>query len=272
LEIDRLIRWSLAHGRSSPQRQTAATLAPQSDRTVGRMVVGANLGEFTAVGGDGTRRDITDVSPVWGGTVMIQALRRSMTFEEFLDWYPEDGRRYELIDGEVVEVRPRGDHEEIVSILIRKLDREIERLGLSWFMPKTCCIKPEGNLDGYVPDLIVLDRDELQSEALWKKASTIVRGKSARLVVEVASTNWQDDYAKKLEDYELLQIPEYWIVDYRALGGRRFIGVPKRPTLSVYRLVDGIYQLQQFHEGEAIVSTVFPELILQAEEVLVVAE
>jgi hypothetical protein len=56
LEIDRLIRRSLADRKSSPQQQTAATLAPLSDRTVGRVVVGANLGEFTAVGEDGTRR------------------------------------------------------------------------------------------------------------------------------------------------------------------------------------------------------------------------
>lgn len=53
---------------------------------------------------------------------MIQALQRSMTFEEFLDWYPEDGYCYELIDGEVISVRPRGEYEEVISILTRKLD------------------------------------------------------------------------------------------------------------------------------------------------------
>jgi Uma2 family endonuclease len=206
---------------------------------------------------------------------MIQALQRVMTFEEFLDWYPEDGNCYELMDGEVISVRPRavrprGEHEEVISLLTRKLDREVERLDLSWFIPKTCCVKPEGNLDGYVPDLIVLDRGQLRSEPLWKKASTIVRGVPAQLVVEVASTNWQDDYAKKLEDYELLGIPEYWIVDYRALGGRRFIGSPKVPTVSVYTLVDGVYQVRQFRAGDAIVSAIFPELSLSAAEILTV--
>jgi Uma2 family endonuclease len=203
---------------------------------------------------------------------MIQALQRPMTFEEFLDWYPEDGNCYELMDGEVVSVRPRGDHEEVIGMLTRKLDREMERLDLPWFMPKTCCVKPTGNLDGYVPDLIVLDRAQLASEPLWKKASTITRGASARLVVEVASTNWQDDYAKKLEDYELLGILEYWIVDYRALGGRRFIGSPKVPMVSVYGLVDGVYQVRQFRAGEAIASAVFPALRLTVAEILAVAE
>jgi Uma2 family endonuclease len=41
-------------------------------------------------------------------------------------------------------------------------------------------------------------------------------------------------------------IAEYWIVDFRALGARRFIGSPKTPTLSVYTLVDGEYQVSQF--------------------------
>ncbi|MGB7416598.1 MAG: Uma2 family endonuclease [Thermosynechococcaceae cyanobacterium] len=203
---------------------------------------------------------------------MIQALQRSMTFEDFLDWYPEDGNCYELIDGEVISMRPRGEHEEVISVLTRRLDREMERLNHPWFIPRTCCVKPESNLDGYVPDLIVLDRAQLASEPLWKKASTITQGTSARLVIEVASTNWQDDYAKKLEDYELLGIAEYWIVDYRALGGRRYIGDPKQPTVSVYRLIDGVYQLQQFREGDAISSSIFPELELVAAEILTVAE
>jgi Uma2 family endonuclease len=203
---------------------------------------------------------------------MIQALQRLMTFEEFLDWYPEDGNCYELMDGEVIAVRPRGEHEEVTSLLTRKLDREVERLDLPWFIPKTCCVKPAGILDGYVPDLIVLDRVQLSSEPLWKRASTITRGVSARLVIEVASTNWQDDYAKKLEDYEILGIPEYWIVDYRALGGRRFIGSPKVPTVSVYMLVDGVYQLRQFRAGDVIVSSIFPELKLTSAEILMVGE
>lgn len=202
----------------------------------------------------------------------MQVLQRSMTFEEFLDWYPEDGNCYELIDREVISVRPRGEHEEVINVLTRKLDREMERRNHPWFIPRTCCVKAESNLYGYVPALIILDRAQLVSEPLWKKASTITRGASARLVVEVAITNWQDDYAKKLEDYELLGIPEYWIVDYQALGGRRYIGDLKQPTVSIYALVNGVYQLQQFWGEDAIVSGIFPELKLVAAELLTVAK
>jgi Uma2 family endonuclease len=199
---------------------------------------------------------------------MVQAVQRLMTFEEFLDWYPEDGKRYELIDGKAIEVRPRGDHEKIIGALTRKLDREIERLNLPWFIPNSCCVKPESDLDGYVPDLIILDPDSLASEPLWQKASTITQGNAAKLVVVVTSTNWADDYAKKLEDYELLGIPEYWIVDFRGLGGRRYIGSPKSPTLSIYHLVNEQYELHQFRGSMMIASTVLPELRLTAAEVL----
>ncbi len=72
----------------------------------------------------------------------------------------------------------------------------------------------------------------------------------------------------KLADYERLQIPEYWVVDYLGLGGRRYIGSPKVPTVSVYSLVDGEYQVQQFREGDRLVSILFPELEIAIEKIL----
>jgi Uma2 family endonuclease len=114
------------------------------------------------------------------------------------------------------------------------------------------------------PDGIVLDRHGVQNEPLWEKSSVITQGASVRLVIEVTSTNWQDDYLLKLGDYERLGIPEYWIVDYLGLGGRLHIGYPKRPTLSIYHLVDGEYDVQRFTDNEVLVSPTFPELSLTA--------
>jgi Uma2 family endonuclease len=37
-------------------------------------------------------------------------------------------------------------------------------------------------------------------------------GSSVPLIVEVTSTNWEDDYARKLEAYESMGIQEYWII------------------------------------------------------------
>ncbi|MEA5451369.1 Uma2 family endonuclease [Leptolyngbya sp. CCNP1308] len=92
-------------------------------------------------------------------------------------------------------------------------------------------------------------------------------GASARLVIEVVSTNWQDDYLLKLGDYKRLGIQEYWVIDYLGLGGRLYIGYPKRPTLSIYRLVDGEYDVARFTDNEPIVSPAFPELTMTAAQV-----
>lgn len=88
-----------------------------------------------------------------------------------------------------------------------------------------------------------------------------------QLAVEVTSTNWRDDYLYKLAEYEALGVFEYWIVDYLALGAARYIGSPKTPTVSIYRLVDGEYQLAQFRRDEAIASPTFPSLQLTAQSV-----
>jgi Uma2 family endonuclease len=191
-----------------------------------------------------------------------------ITLEEFLDWYPDGYGRYELWNGVVIEMQPAGPHEQVGGFLGVKLGVEIDRLELPYLIPRQAIIKPVGHgQTGYNPDVIVLDQTALQDEALWKKRSTITQGKSVKLVVEVVSTNWRDDYGHKFVEYEALQIPEYWIVDDLGLGGRRYIGNPKQPTVSVYQLVDGEYQVQQFRGRDRILSPTFPQLNVTAEQV-----
>ena len=198
---------------------------------------------------------------------MIQAISKRLTFEEFLEWYPDGKGRYELREGIIVEMNPTGDHEEVAAFLNRKLNVEIDRLNLPYFIPRTYLVKPLGATSGYQPDIMVLDTEALQDEPLWKKSSTISQGKSVKLAVEVVSTNWRDDYLTKLRDYEEIGIPEYWIVDYLGLGGSRYIGSPKQPTISIYQLVEGEYQLSQFRTQEQISSPTFPQLKLTAQQI-----
>lgn len=198
---------------------------------------------------------------------MIQARPKVVTFAEFVEWKP-DTRRYELHNGVIVEMsQPLGGHEEITGFLVTKLVVESERLKLPFFVPKQALVKPPIGESGYLPDVLILNRTNLVNEPLWKEKSTVSIGTSIPLVIEVVSTNWRDDYFKKLGDYEEIGIPEYWIVDYLALGGRRFIGNSKQPTLSVYSLVEGEYTASQFRGNERIQSLTFPELNLTAEQV-----
>lgn len=198
---------------------------------------------------------------------MIQAAFNRLTFADFLEAYPENGGRYELIEGEISEVRPIGRHEEISGFISSHLSFEILRLQLPYFIPKTALVKPDRSDTGYLPDDIVLDKFAIQADPYWQKYSTISRGESAHLVIEVVSTNWRDDYLTKLRDYEAMGIREYWIVDYLALGATRYLGRPKQPTISIYTLVDGEYEISQFRGSEVIKSQVFPELRLSAEQI-----
>lgn len=197
---------------------------------------------------------------------MTQALPKKVTFEEFLEWKP-DGGRYELHNGVIVEMQPSGDHEEIIGFLATKLTLEYSRLNLPYFIPKTALVKPYEKETGYSPDVLILNRPNLVNEPLWKKSSTVTQGSSVALGVEVVSTNWRDDYLIKAGEYEEIGIPEYWIVDYLGLGGRRFIGNPKQPTISVYYLVEGEYQVSQFRGGDRIQSPTFPQLNLTAQQI-----
>jgi len=200
---------------------------------------------------------------------MTQAILKPVTFDEFIDWYPENSEnRYELHNGAIVEMpKATGEHSEVAGFLVAELNFEVRRLGLPYFLPKECVVKADNERSGYEPDAIVLDRQGTNSEPRWKKESIITMGSSVRLIVEVVSTNWQDDYGHKLVDYEALGISEYWIADYLGLGGRRYIGNPKQPTFFVHHLVDGEYQISQFRGSDRVLSPTFPQLNLTVQQI-----
>ena len=198
-----------------------------------------------------------------------QVIPKTVTFDQFIVWYPENSEHhYELHNGVIIEMpKATGKHSKLTGFLILKVGIEIDRLNLPYFIPKESIIKSIRSDSGYEPDIIVLDEQTIGDDPRWERESIITKGTSVRLIVEVVSTNWHNDYALKLEEYEALGIQEYWIVDYLGLGGRQFIGNPKRPTFSVYKLVEGEYQIQQFKGSDRIISPIFPELELTAEQV-----
>jgi len=204
---------------------------------------------------------------------MVQAkLNSPMSFDDFLAWYPDDGRRYELIEGMVVEMLPTGPHEDVAGFLAAELNLAIRQSDLPYSIPRTCLIKPRAEGSGYMPDVIVLDRESLKHEPLWPTDSVVQHGTTVPLVIEVVSTNWRDDYGHKLVEYEAMGIAEYWLVDFRALGAVRHIGQPKQPTITICQLEGEEYQMRRYVAGEVVVSGIFPELNLTADEVFAAAK
>lgn len=199
---------------------------------------------------------------------MTQILPKLVTFEQFIEWYPSNGARYELHKGVIVEMPPpTGEHENVVGFLAAQITFQFLQIGLPFRIPKTAFIKIQSNNSTYSPDILLLNHDNLVNEPLWSKQSTVIQAASIPLAVEVVSTNWRDDYYDKFRDYEEMGIPEYWIVDYAAIGGKRFTDNPKQKTITICELIDGDYQMTVFRGNNFIASPLFPQLNLTAQQI-----
>ncbi|MDF5733192.1 MAG: Uma2 family endonuclease [Rhizonema sp. PD38] len=203
---------------------------------------------------------------------MTQAQTRTepkiYTFDEFIEWYPDSLNSYELHKGVIIEMSPpTGKHEGVVGFLAAQITFQFLQMGLPYRIPKTAFVKTPGDKSAYSPDILVLNYDNVVNEPKWDKQSTVSLPASVPLAVEVVSTNWRDDYYDKFASYEEMGIPEYWIVDYAALGGRKFIGNPKQPTIFVCELIDGEYQMTPFRGTDRIVSPTFPQFNLTAQQI-----
>lgn len=196
---------------------------------------------------------------------------KKLSFAQFLEQYPDGYGIYELVNGEIVKVEPIRAHKNVARYLVRLFDREIERLELDYIVDKDIVIRTvtkDGQEQGRIPDVSVV------SQILWN-SNPLTYGaliEPPLLAVEVTSTNWEDDYVDKLDEYQRLGIPEYWIVDYWAIASRTYLGYPKVPTVLVYQLVNGQYQPQAFRGSERIISPTFPELKLSVEQIITASQ
>ncbi|MBW4484316.1 MAG: Uma2 family endonuclease [Tildeniella torsiva UHER 1998/13D] len=194
--------------------------------------------------------------------------QKPVSFDEFLARYGGDNR-YELIDGEVFDLEPTGPHEEVAAFITAKLCVQIDRLDLPWFVLQRGLLRPSNSgMTAFRLDVAIVDRNELSQEPLWAEQSILTLGSSIKFMAEVVSGNWQNDYARKVEDYAVLGISEYWIADYAGLGGTRHIGKPKQPTFSICTLVNGDYEIQQLRGDQTVASLTFPDLKLTADQIL----
>ncbi|NEU78611.1 Uma2 family endonuclease [Nostoc sp. UIC 10630] len=193
--------------------------------------------------------------------------KQKLTFDQFLEECPEEGL-YELVDGEIVEVRATRNHDDIADFILLSFNDEIKRLNLNYVVKNTALLKTitaNGIEQGRKPDVSVIDKDVWRSN----RSAYSALEEPIQLAIEVTSTNWEDDYIDKLDEYQRLGITEYWIVDYLAIGSREYLENPKVPTVFVFLLdAEGKSQRTYFRGSERIVSRTFPELALTAEQIL----
>ena len=143
---------------------------------------------------------------------------RELTVED-LDRLPDDGHRYELIDGAlVVTPAPRRLHQVAVVELLYLL-RSLVPAGLSVLVaPFDVRLNQRTNLQ---PDLLVCREADL-SEANLPVAPL--------LAVEVLSPSTRHiDLGLKRSAYESLGVPSYWVVD------------PDEPSITVWEMHEGAH-------------------------------
>lgn len=200
-------------------------------------------------------------------SITLPSPQTQSSFAEFLDNYPTDGN-YEWVDGAIIKMRATRQHDDIANFMMFAFHDEIRQHQLNYIVTNTALIRTttlDGKEQGRKPDVSVIQRQQWEIERRSYAALTA----PIQLAVEVTSTNWDDDYLDKLEEYQRLGILEYWIVDYLALGSRDFLGKPKQPAVLVFQLnAQQCYQYQLFRGSERIISPTFPHLALTAEQIL----
>jgi Uma2 family endonuclease len=178
---------------------------------------------------------------------MAIATTHPLTFEDLLET-PDDGNRYEILDGElIVSPAPSRIHQEFLGRLYRLVYEhgEAKGLGKVYFAPVDVRLFPH---DIVQPDLIFIRADRLH---IYR--DNPVEG-APDLVVEVISpTSRVRDIMRKSRLYAAAGVPEYWLPDP---AERRFL-------MRVLR--DGQYEDVE-PEGGILRSTVLPDLVLNLEE------
>ena len=167
---------------------------------------------------------------------MVTVTRASPFTYDDLQGTPDDGHRYELLDGALVVTPAPGTTHQVCTGALYVLLRQHRRPGdIVMIAPFDYVISEVTVLE---PDVIVARREDLGTANL---AATPL------LVVEVASPSTRrfDRTAKRLA-YEEAGVPAYWLVD------------PGVPSVTVLELVDGRYEEVAVVSGEESFTTSLP--------------
>jgi Uma2 family endonuclease len=176
------------------------------------------------------------------------ATRTKLTYEDY-EAFPDDGNRYEIIDGEVyVTAAPSIPHQRAVMRLGRFLDEHVEKhnLGEVYPSPLAVALSPS---DVFEPDVVYISH----ARSAMIDDRSIMRG-APDLCIEVASESTRKrDRTVKFERYAHFRVPEFWIVDTDA------------KTVAVFILERDAYTLLAIAQGDDhIASRVLPDLELRA--------
>jgi Uma2 family endonuclease len=161
---------------------------------------------------------------------MAPEIRRKLDYSDILAT-PNDGKRYELVQGELfVNPAPSPVHQRISRRLQRQLEDyfHVRSIGEVFDAPLDVILTPHDVLE---PDLLVVtDPSHISKRGIEKPPL---------LVVEILSPSTRKvDRGLKFKRYAELGVQHYWIID------------PERKRVECHRLAEGAFRLLVDAQGE----------------------
>jgi Uma2 family endonuclease len=181
-----------------------------------------------------------------------------LTLTEYLAYDDGTDNRYELVNGELVAMaQPSGIHGGMSEFVNDSFRLEIQRLQLPLISKQDLVVVQTGIVRGKitcrVPDVVVITSEQWQDMRLRE---AVLTDSVPLLVVEIVSDSTRNiDYRKMRAEYNAIEIPEYWIIDF---SDRK---------VTVLLLEDGLYEEIVYQGDEVIKSLLFPELKLTPSQI-----
>jgi Uma2 family endonuclease len=142
---------------------------------------------------------------------------RRYTYADLLNT-PDDGNRYEILDGElIVSAAPVKRHQRMLYLLLLAFASHIEprHLGHLYFAPVDVMF---GTSNVVEPDLIFIRRDRLH---IYQ--DRVVTGAPDIILEALSPTSRVRDLNVKFKLYETAGVPEYWVADPETPGLMLFV-------------------------------------------------
>ncbi len=178
-----------------------------------------------------------------------------LTFEDYLTYEDGTDTRYELVDGELIEMPPESpENLNLARFLLVQL---LRHLPLHRVVYNTEIEVSGRQARCRIPDLLVHSEESAVALQGMSRATITRDMPPPALVIEVVSpgeTNRSRDYRHKRTEYAARGIAEYWIVD------------PETRQVTCCQWVDGQYEDTLLQGADSLASTVAPGLDLTVEQ------
>ncbi len=189
---------------------------------------------------------------------MVVTQSKILTLEEFLNYEDGTDTRYELFDGELVEMPTESD----VNVRIAKfLFFELAKFfPIDLIAHKDVEIElPGKRAKCRLPDLMIHSQGSFQAVTGADRSIIRLDMPPPDLIIEVVSPgkeNSDRDYRYKRTEYAGRGVTEYWIID------------PQLKQITVCQLIRGQYEDIIFRDKTPIDSIVISHFVLSAQEIL----